>query len=290
MILEYIRLLRISHWIKNLFVFVPLLFSQHLFQFDYFLQVLVAFFTFSFASSMVYVFNDILDIEYDRQHPIKKNRPIASGKVSKNKAIGLIVVLAIVVILLSVNLKLWFILILSAYIIVNIMYSIKLKNVVILDLFCIASGFIFRVLAGAFVISVTVSDWLILTTMFLALFLAIMKRRSELVASHTLANSTRTVLNDYSHQFIDQISAIAAGGVIICYALYSVSDRIYKQFDTEYFVLTTLFVVFGVFRYMFLVHVKSKGENPTEIMLTDIPMIINLMLYIFVVILLIYFQ
>ncbi|MDZ7767018.1 MAG: decaprenyl-phosphate phosphoribosyltransferase [Melioribacteraceae bacterium] len=290
MILEYIRLLRISHWVKNLFVFVPLLFSQHLFQIDYFLQVLSAFFAFSFASSMVYVFNDILDAKFDKLHPIKKERPIASGKVSNKQATFIILLLAVITLLFALNMNLWFNLMLAAYVIINFFYSIKLKDVVILDLFSIASGFIFRVLAGAFVISVSVSDWLILTTMFLALFLAIMKRRSELVASHTLENSTRTVLNNYSHQFIDQISAIAAGGVIICYALYSVSDRIYKQFETEYFVLTTLLVVFGVFRYMFLVHVKSKGENPTEIMLTDIPMIINLMLYIFVVILLIYFQ
>lgn len=290
MILEYIRLLRISHWIKNFFVFVPVLFSQLLFEADYFFQVLLAFFTFSFASSMVYIFNDVIDAKYDQLHPVKRKRPIAAGRVSKTQALSSVFILLVIVLLLGLNLPLKFNLALLSYVLINIFYTIKLKNIVILDLFSVASGFILRVIAGAFVISVTISDWLILTTMFLALFLAIMKRRSELIASHTDENSTRIVLKDYTQPFIDQISAIAAGGVIICYALYSVSNRIYEQFGTEYFVLTTLFVVFGVFRYMYLVHVKSEGENPTEIMLNDIPMIINLMLYIFVVILIIYFN
>ncbi len=287
MLKEYIKLLRISHWIKNGFVFVPLLFSKHLFDLDFFVEVLLAFFAFSFASSLVYVFNDYFDADFDRQHPIKKSRPIASGKISKRNAVTLIFFLLIAVIILSMNLAVEFIFTLAAYVFINILYTVKLKDIIILDLFCIASGFILRVLAGAFVIDVYISNWLILTTLFLALFLAVMKRRSELIAFG--GNATRKVLKDYSKQFIDQVSAIAAGGLIICYALYSVSERTFIQFRTQYFVLTTIFVVFGVFRYMFLVHQKSKGENPTEVMLTDIPMIINLLLYIFVVVSFIYF-
>ena len=288
MISKYIRLLRVSHWIKNFFVFVPLLFSKHLFDWGFFSEVLLAFVSFSLASSMVYVFNDFFDADYDRLHPIKKNRPIASGKISRRNSILLIFILFVSVSALSINLAIEFNYMLAAYVLVNILYTIKLKDVVILDLFCIASGFIFRVLAGAFVIGVYISNWLILTTLFLALFLAVMKRRSELIA-YTGDNSTRLVLKDYSKQFIDQVSAITAGGVIICYALYSVSDRTLLQFHTEYFVLTTVFVVFGILRYMFLVHQKSKGENPTEVMLTDPPMILNSFLYIFVVISFIYY-
>ena len=284
---DYLRLLRISHWIKNLFVFVPILFAKHLFEMDYFAEVLLAFFAFSFASSLVYVFNDLIDAEYDRQHPAKKNRPIASGKISSNNAKIIVLILFVIVAALTTQLNWQFNLSLAAYLIINVLYTVKLKDIIILDLFCIASGFMLRVLAGAFVIDVYVSKWLILTTMFLALYLAVMKRRSELTIQNN--NDTRLVLKDYSEKFIDQISAISSGGLIICYALYSVAERTVAEFGTDYFVLTTIFVVFGVFRYMYLVLKKSKGENPTEVMLSDTPMIVNTLLYILVITGIIYF-
>lgn len=284
---DYLRLLRIPHWIKNLFVFVPILFAKHLFEMDYFTEVLLAFFAFSFASSLVYVFNDLIDADYDRQHPVKKNRPIASGKVSSNSAKVLVVILFVIVVALTTQLNWEFNLSLAAYLIINVLYTVKLKDIIILDLFCIASGFMLRVLAGAFVIDVYISKWLILTTMFLALYLAVMKRRSELTIQNN--NDTRLVLKDYSERFIDQISAIASGGLIICYALYSVAERTVAEFGTDYFVLTTIFVVFGVFRYMYLVLNKSQGENPTEVMLSDTSMIVNILLYILVITVIIYF-
>ncbi|KUG25521.1 ubia prenyltransferase [hydrocarbon metagenome] len=285
---DYFRLLRISHWIKNLFVFVPILFSKHLFEWIYFSEVLLAFITFSLTASMVYVFNDLMDIEFDRQHPVKKYRPIANGSIKPLQAKVILVILYVIIISFLTQLNWEFTYALAGYILINFLYTVKLKDIIIVDLFCIASGFMLRVLAGAFVVDIYVSNWLILTTIFLALFLAVMKRRSELVA-YDGNNSTRIVLKDYSEKFIDQISAIAAGGLIICYALYSVSERTAEQFGTDFFVFTTLFVVFGIFRYMFLVIKKSKGENPTEIMLTDFPMIINTALYIFVIISIIYF-
>lgn len=287
MIVDYLRLLRIPHWIKNLFVFVPLIFAKYLFEWGFFSEVLLAFVSFSIASSLVYVFNDLIDADYDRQHPVKKDRPIASGKISPTSAKSLIGFLIVVLLVITLQLNLAFNLALLAYLLINFFYTIKLKNVIIVDLFCIASGFMLRVLAGAFVIDVYISKWLILTTMFLALYLAVMKRRSELVAQNN-ESETRAVLKDYSERFIDQISAIASGGLIICYALYSVSDRTMAEFGTEYLVFTTVFVVFGVFRYMYLVLKKSKGENPTEVMLTDIPMIINVLLYVAVVTFIIY--
>jgi len=288
MVNEYLRLLRISHWIKNLFVFVPIMFSQHLFDWLYLNDVLLAFVTFSLTSSMVYVFNDLIDVEFDRQHPVKKNRPLAKGSIKPFHAKITLIVLYVLIVILLTRLNWEFTYALAGYILINFLYTVKLKNIIIVDLFCIASGFMLRVLAGAFVADIYVSNWLILTTIFLALFLAIMKRRSEFI-TYEGDNSTRIVLKDYSERFIDQISAISAGGLIICYALYSVSDRTILQFGTNYFVFTTLFVVFGIFRYMFLVIKKSKGENPTEIMLTDFPMIINTILYIFVIIAIIYF-
>ncbi len=289
MVIDYFRLLRIPQWIKNLFVFVPILFSQHLFDWYYLNNVLLAFITFSLTASMVYIFNDLIDVEFDRQHPVKKKRPIASGKISPHKAKITLAVLYVVIVLLLTQLNWQFTYALAAYIFINFLYTVKLKNVIILDLFCIASGFMLRVLAGAYVIDIYISNWLILTTLFLALFLAVMKRRSELVAQ-VGDNSTRVVLKDYTEKLLDLITAIAAGGLIISYGLYSISSRTVTQFSSEYFVYTSVFVVFGVFRYMFLVHKKSKGENPTEIMLTDLPMIINTLLYIFVIITIIYFS
>lgn len=286
---DYFRLLRISHWIKNIFVFVPILFAKQLLVWDLLSEVMLAFAAFSFTSSLVYVFNDLIDADFDRQHPVKKNRPIANGKIKPAKAKVLIGVLALVVLGFASQLNLEFNLALSTYLLINILYTLKLKDVIILDLFCIASGFMLRVLAGAFVIDVYISKWLILTTMFLALYLAVMKRRSELAAQNN-ENETRFVLKDYSERFIDQISAITSGGLIICYALYSVSERTVNAFDSDFIVFTTIFVVFGVFRYMFLVINKSKGENPTEVMLTDIPMISNTILYVLVIILIIYFD
>jgi len=289
MLTSYLKLLRIPHWIKNFFVFVPIIFSKHLFQTEYFISVLTAFFTFSFASSMIYVFNDLLDIEYDKKHPIKKERPLPSGKISKAAAVSVIIILALITLILSINLNRNFCYILLGYIVLNVFYSIKLKDIVIVDIFSISAGFMLRVLAGAFVINIVVSSWLILTTLFISLFLSVMKRKSELMA-YSAENNTRNVLKEYSHNFIDQISAVTAGGVIISYALYSVSDRTAKLFNSEYIVFTAIFVVFGIFRYMFLVYRKSRGENPTEIMLTDFPMVLNMLLYIFVLILIIYLK
>ncbi len=286
-IYPYLRLIRISHWIKNFFVFAPLIFSQHLLDLNYFIDVLLAFFTFSLASSLIYVFNDIIDADSDRMHPSKKSRPIASGEIKVSSAWTVVVIIFIAIIPLLFLFPISFLLTILFYIILNIFYTTVLKHIVIIDLLCIAAGFMLRVLGGAFVIDVYVSKWLILTTLFISLFLAIMKRRSELAHKD---ESSRRVLNEYSQGFLDQISSTSAAGVIICYALYSVSDRTIAEFGTEKLVFTTIFVVFGVFRYMYLVYRKAIGENATEVMLTDVPMILNIMLYIASVVGIIYFE
>jgi len=288
MIKNYFNLLRIPHWVKNFFVFVPVLFSKNLFHEGQALKVFFAFITFWIASSLVYVFNDIFDKELDKLHPAKKNRPIPSGKISVKSAVIVSVILLIILVLLLTQFNYKFIVVVSVYVLMNFFYSNVLKNIVIVDILCIASGFLLRVLGGAFVIDVYISSWLILTTLFISLFLAVMKRRSELVA-RVSENETRKVLGDYSLDFINQISSISAAGVIICYALYSVSARTVEYFHSENLIYTTLFVVFGIFRYMFLVYKKSKGENTIEVLLSDLPMMINIGLYIVTIVLIIYF-
>ena len=277
MIKNYLKLFRITHWIKNFFVFIPLVFSKHLLDQNYLLQVIVGFFAFSLVSSLVYIFNDIYDVEADRRHPKKKFRPIASGEISKRQAISSIVFLLILVTLISLKVNISFILILVSYIVINIFYTLYLKNIVIVDLACISLGFLLRVIGGALIIDIYISSWLILTTLFISIFLAVMKRRSEIILNPE--NETRKVLGEYNLSFIDQISSISAACVIICYALYSVAERTVEYFNTENLVYSSIFVVFGIFRYMYLVFKKSKGGNPTEIMLTDIPMIANLFFY-----------
>ena len=289
MLKNYFNLLRIPQWIKNLFVFVPLLFSLHFFDPDYFLPTLMAFFIFCFASSFIYIINDIIDIEADTSHPTKKMRPLPAGKISKQAAWITSSIIFVILILLLIFVNLDFIYYLAGFVILNILYSLYLKHLVILDVFSIAAGFTIRVLGGAAIISVPVSSWLILTTMFISLFLGVMKRHAELGQNSERENIlTRKVLAEYSTTFTNQMATIAAAGVIICYALYTVSQRTVTVFNTENLIYTTPFVVFGIFRFMYLEYLNQKGENTTQIMLTDIPMIVTVILYVATTVMIVY--
>ncbi|NWG28786.1 MAG: decaprenyl-phosphate phosphoribosyltransferase [Ignavibacteriaceae bacterium] len=295
---KFLRLIRVHQWIKNVFVFVPLLFSLHLFDRDYFITTLLAFFVFCIASSAIYVINDLVDIESDRAHPIKKNRPLPSGAISKTAAIITASLFLVLVFWLMMYFNTEFILLVVAFVVLNILYSFWLKNLVLLDIFSIAAGFSIRVLAGAFVIQVPISSWLLLTTMFISLFLGVMKRRSELVLvsdnhqqktdSEQSGSKSRKVLAQYSLNFADQMATIAATGVIVCYALYTVASRTVSIFQTERLIYTTPFVVFGIFRFMYLEYISGKAENTTRAIATDLPMIINVLLYSVTTILIIY--
>ncbi len=286
---NYFQLLRVPQWIKNLFVFVPLLFSLHLFETDYFLASFKAFVIFCLASSFIYIINDIIDIEADAAHPQKKYRPLPSGKISIQSAWITSIVIFLFLILLSFISPIEFIYFLASFILLNIIYSVYFKHIVILDVFSIAAGFTIRVLAGAAIINVPVSSWLVLTTMFISLFLGVMKRHSELEQiTEREITPTRKVLAEYSLTFTNQMATVAAAGVIICYALYTVSQRTVSVFGTENLIYTTPFVVFGIFRFMYLEYLNQKGENTTQIMLTDLPMILTVILYAATTVLIVY--
>ena len=284
----YFNLLRIPQWIKNFFVFVPLVFSQNLFEQNYVMLSLLGFLIFSFASSSIYIINDLIDINEDKVHPVKKFRPIPTGLISKSKAVASATILAVISFSLLPFTNVYFGITVLSYFAITVLYSAGLKNIVILDVFTIAAGFILRILGGAFIINVEISSWLMLTTMFISLFLAVMKRRSELKHVTEDNASTRKVLVDYSTEFIDQMSTVTSAGVIICYALYTVSQRTVTIFKTEQLIYTTPFVVFGIFRYMYLVYIGKKGENTSELLLSDLSMIINVLLYILTVVVIIY--
>lgn len=250
-------------------------------------ETLGAFFLFSLTSSLIYIFNDIFDAEQDKLHPVKKMRPIASGAVSKKFAWIIFSILLAGILIFAAFFNLKFQLILLSYALLNFFYSIGLKRIVVVDILCIASGFMFRILGGAFVIDVYISSWLILTTLFVSIFLASMKRKSEL-ANFSGDKITRHVLKEYSDEFINQISAITAAGVIICYALYTVSDRTIQFFKTENLVFTTIFVIFGIFRYIYLSYKRKKGENALEDIFTDLPTLANAFLYFITIVIIIY--
>ena len=285
---NYIKLLRMKSWAKNFFVFVPVVFAKLLFDVNTFYIIVMGFVTFSIASSAVYVLNDIVDAPKDAIHPLKKDRPIASGKISQKNALVLGAFLYLLLALITFKMNLSFMIIVWIYVFINVLYTMFLKEIVIVDIFCIASGFMLRVIGGGLLISVYISKWLILTTMFLSLFLAVMKRRVE-IANSPDANEQRTVLKDYSLNFIDQIVAMTGSGVILSYALYSVADKTVEKFGTERLIFTTMFVIFGIFRYMYLVYKKDRGENVIEVILTDPPMIINLIFYVTSAVFIIYF-
>jgi len=230
-----------------------------------------------------------LDIEADRAHPIKKNRPLPSNSISKTAAVVTFILLLLIIGLLLPNFNLEFIICVAVFIVLNILYTFYFKHVVILDVFSIAAGFSLRVLAGAFVINVPISSWLLLTTMFISLFLGVMKRHSELTLVPENENSSsRKVLAEYSLNFANQMATVAAAGVIICYALYTVAPRTVSVFSTENLIYTTPFVVFGIFRYMYLEYMSNRGENTTKIISTDSPMIVTVVLYIITTVLIIY--
>jgi 4-hydroxybenzoate polyprenyltransferase len=290
MIIHLVKLIRPKQWIKNFFVFAPLLFSRHIFHLDYVIPSIAAFIIFSLASSAVYIINDILDVESDRAHPKKKYRPIASGEVSVKQALIFLVILCAVIIGALVFQSPIFAFVIILYFITNLLYSLKVKSIVLLDVFFISFGFMLRVLGGAAAIGVPVSSWMILTTIFISLFLAISKRRSELsqIVNKDNIDKQRKVLKEYSVEFADQINTIAAAGTIISYALYTVNERTVHTFGTEKLIYTTPFVIYGIFRYMYLMHQKNLGESPTSIVTKDIPIILNVFAWFAVSLLIIY--
>lgn len=290
MIVNLVKLSRPKQWIKNFFVFAPLVFSRHIFDIPYLLTSLLAFAIFCITSSIVYIINDIMDVNADRAHPKKKYRPIASGEISVRTAIIFSIILIVIDAIACSFMKPIFIFVIVLYIITNFLYSWKVKSIVLLDVFFISFGFMLRVLAGAAAISVFVSSWMVLTTIFISLFLAISKRRGELsqVINTENIEKQRKVLRDYTVDFADQLNTIAAAGTIISYALYTVSDRTVMTFGTEKLIYTTPFVIYGIFRYMYLMHRKNLGESPTSIVTKDIPIMLNVLAWFFVCVVIIY--
>ena len=285
---NYLRLVRPEQWVKNSFVLAPLIFSRELFDLDPLVTALRALLGFCFVAGAVYAINDLVDVEEDRAHPVKRHRPVASGKLSRNEAGAGCVMLLVLGGLIAWNLDWRYHLILLSYFLINILYSLKLKEIVLLDVFLVASGFMLRVLAGAYAIDVPVSSWIILCTMFISLFLGFGKRRGELFLSAGTGYE-RKVLSIYRVEFIDHMLTISAAGAVITYALYTVAPSTQAVFRTDKAIYTTVFVLFGVFRYLFLVHTSRSTENPTAAVTTDATIVVTGLLWVLTCIGMIYF-
>jgi len=282
--------MRLQQWIKNLFLFAALVFSGHLFRTPDVVLVCTGFFFFSFAASGMYIFNDIIDIRQDRLHPIKSKRPLPAGKLSVPVARTASIFLILVGVVSSFVLKRDFGIAVTSYVVLNILYSLKLKEVVILDVMTIAAGFVLRVVAGALLIGVPTSEWLIICTILLSLFLGFSKRRHEITILEEQANTHREVLKQYSPYFLDQMISIVTASTVMSYTLYTISDETVKKFNTNLLIYTVPFVLYGIFRYLYLIHRKEEGGNPTKIALTDIPLLLNIILWISTASLIIYWK
>ena len=265
----FLKLLRPHQWVKSGFVFVGLLFGHAWSNGALVQQVLLAAAAFSLAASAIYVFNDMADRERDREHPEKRNRPLASGKVNPAQALILGGACLFAALAFAVTASLTVLAIVSSYVLLNVAYSLRLKHVVLLDVFIIAAGFMLRILAGTLGVGIAPSHWLLLCGLMLTLFLGFAKRRAELNALVGHGGSHRKVLDDYDRTLLDELTGICAGGAIISYSLYTVSADTVAMHGTGNLIFTVPFVIYGVFRYLYLLHRRGGGGDPSAALLQD---------------------
>lgn len=272
--------MRPREWSKNLLVFSGLIFSKSLTDANSLWISFLGFAIFCAAASAVYIFNDLCDIKKDREHPVKRNRPLASGALNANLARVAMIALFAVAAIGALALSHAFALVIAVYLATCLAYSLKLKEFVILDVILIASGFVLRAVSGAVLIGVGVSEWLILCTSMVALLIGFGKRRHELTLLNGNAANHRTNLNDYSIDFLDSIMNICAGAAVLTYALYTRADETVARVGSHAMLLTIPFVVYGVFRYLFLIHRRQAGGDPVQLLFRDRPTLLNLLLWI----------
>jgi len=294
--------MRPRQWTKNFAVFIGIVFAQQLFSFPSLERTSLAFMAFCFASSSIYILNDLLDLENDRQHPTKRNRPLASGQLPISWAIAMIGILFLACVGLTACIfflptelrhdiyasfggaNLLFALTISTYLILMVLYSVRLKHVVLIDVFIIASGFVLRIMAGAVVIPVSISAWLYLVTCLLSLFLALSKRRHELVLLQGQASNHRQILKEYSIPMLDQMITIVATTTIMAYSLYTVQGTS----GSHRLIVTIPLVLYGIFRYLYLVYMRMEGGSPEEVLLRDRHILGTVSLCTFLIIVILY--
>jgi 4-hydroxybenzoate polyprenyltransferase len=277
--------LRPKQWTKNLLLFAGVVFSQHARDPALLLRAVGGFVAFSLLASAVYVVNDLKDVDADRLHPKKRHRPIASGALSPAVAWTVVPILLVAVAALCSWLGFGFLLVLAAYLASNVAYSFGMKHQVIMDVFLIASGFVLRAVAGVELLKpvapeTQLSAWLLVCTFFGALFLAVSKRRRELMNAGSLASDQRAVLGTYTPELLDRMLTIAAACTLMSYALYTIWPATVAKFGTEALIVTVPVVAYGVFRYLHLVRVSEMSEDPSQVLLADRPIQATVLVYV----------
>lgn len=281
--IDVITLLRPKQWTKNLLLFAGLLFSVNLFQTNLLYNSLLAFVCFCLLSSGVYIINDIVDMAEDRMHPRKRHRPLAAGRIAVRQAAMLLIIILIVSLYLAWRVSTPLLICGTAFFLLCLAYSLWLKRVVILDVFAIALGFLLRAVAGGVAIGVHISPWFLICTLLLSLFLALTKRRQESINLENNGIGHRQVLEHYPLQYLDQLISIVTAATILAYSLYTFTAN-----HSPFFMLTIPFVIYGIFRYLYLVHKEQLGESPEDILLGDKPLLINIFLWVLLSIVILY--
>ncbi|NMB96296.1 MAG: decaprenyl-phosphate phosphoribosyltransferase [Clostridiaceae bacterium] len=280
----FIIAMRPKQWIKNGFVFAGLVFSRSFLQVNQLVKAVYAFAIFSIISGVVYIINDIIDRDKDILHPLKAKRPIASGKLKPIEAIIPGLILLCICLLLSYNMDFLFFIIILSYFLLILLYSLFLKHIVILDVVIISMGFVLRTLGGTVVIRVEISPWLIMCTTFLALFLALSKRKNELLLLSDNAALHRKNLGEYTTDLIDQMLPVITSATIMSYSLYTFTSG-----KSHYMMFTIPFVIYGVFRYQYVVSPGNEDANPENVLLGDIPSLVNILLWGIISMIIVYF-
>jgi 4-hydroxybenzoate polyprenyltransferase len=280
-----LRAMRPKQWIKNLLIFSGFVFTLNERwrpfspeMWSYLGRSVTAFVLFSLVASSVYLLNDALDVEKDRQHPAKRNRPIASGALPARVAVGVAIVLIPLALFAGYRLSPLFAAVAAGYVLMQIAYILVLKHVVLLDVFIIATGFVLRAVSGAVVIGVQISPWLYIVTLLGALFLGLCKRRNELVLLEGGAGQHRKILEMYTAPMLDNLTSIVASSTIMAYSLYTFTSPTLP--GNHLMMLTIPFVIFGMFRYVFLTHIQNAGGSPEDVFLRDRPLIVTIVLWI----------
>jgi 4-hydroxybenzoate polyprenyltransferase len=288
MFIALIKLVRPVQWLKNGVVLAALIFGGEAGHAVKAQLALAAVAIFCLLSSAVYTLNDLVDRDKDRQHPHKKNRPIASGQITVPVAVAMVGVLAAGGLALAWLISPPFFAAGLAFFALNVLYSFWLKNVVIVDVMSVALSFVLRAYAGALAIQVPASKWLLINTLLLALFLGFGKRRHELMMLEEGARAHRRILDKYSPYLLDQLIGVVTASVVVMYMLYSFSSEVSRKLGTENLFLTIPFVVYGVFRYLYLIHKKEMGGSPTQVMIDDKPLLVNIVLWLITVFVVLY--
>ncbi|HRJ30900.1 MAG TPA: UbiA prenyltransferase family protein [Cyclobacteriaceae bacterium] len=275
-----LKLIRPAHWIKNLFLLIPTFFAGSIFQVERLEIIILGIIAFSLIASAVYILNDLKDVEVDRIHPLKKDRPLASGAVSRSTATVLLVIFTASGLLLSYLLNPVFLILLSIYLVLNIAYSFGLKNIPIVDLFIVSLGFLIRIHSGGILSGVEVSHWLSIMVLLLSLFLVLAKRRDDLVLQATSHSVIRKTSSSYNLEFINACLTIFAAVIVVSYIMYTVSAEVIAHFNSSYLFTTTVFVIAGIMRYLQITMVEQNSGSPTSILVKDKFILITILLWI----------